>query len=498
MRDSRCEYVRNVGWGAAHPIRPRPMLWVLVAVVWSLAGACGQVTAANADQNAGPARSLAAIQSGPQLCPDGLALRRLMADAADGIWNEHSLLEAALIAAGCDQRHRGETIRRWTALCDEFAVANQFSAARDTVQVDQPASERCRAARALALLHRRVLTGRYGKPFTDPATTIGQGNFNCVSATILFHCLARRCGLQVVAVESPAHVHSRILAGGASFDVQTTAPDGLSPGRAGAGRQGSSFGVRLPVATDTPPRVLSDVQLVAMVFYNRGVEMLRREQFPAAVAANEISRRLDPQSETARGNLLAALNNWSVTLCRAGQFERSLQMLLRGLAIDPRHESLLENDLYLHGRWVEHACRLGQYKRALEVLDRARRRRPDEARFVQWQSDVYRRWGESLLDAVRPDEAVTVFHRAAEVVSPQHELRPLGGPRAVVLQQVESHRQRRKRRVAQRYKPRVRAADGQRHQPQRSDGPRANHQVNQHEQKSLFAPRTERWVRGVK
>jgi len=305
----------------------------------------------------------------------------LLEDGGDGQFDEVSLLRAALIAGGIDNSNRLADYEARFARWSELAAVEALAQA-DAVEQARVLYER---------LHAQLLSGDYEKNCSDPAETLDRGAYNCLSATILYQAAARRIGLRVSAIESPAHVFCALRSSSGSIDIQTTSPrwfeylkqpgyrpDDLSfvPGAAG-----SSSG---------PRREITDAALIAMVFYNRGVDLLAQQRFAEALAANEHALRLDPASTTARGNLLASLNNWSVALADQRRYAQARTLLLCGLALEPTHASLLENDLYVHGQWIDALCESHRYEEALSVLAAAARRRPDARAFSIQRREIER------------------------------------------------------------------------------------------------------------
>jgi tetratricopeptide (TPR) repeat protein len=144
---------------------------------------------------------------------------------------------------------------------------------------------------------------------------------------------------------------------------------------------------------NAPRREASNVCLVAMIYYNRGVEQLRRREFSAAVAANYKAIWLDPQSDLAAGNLLAAVNNWALDLSEGGELVAALALLEKGLWIAPRHRPLVRNYAALCGRWVDQLVDARRYTEALEFLDDVEARHPDEPWFEAARAEVYRHRG---------------------------------------------------------------------------------------------------------
>ena len=110
------------------------------------------------------------------------------------------------------------------------------------------------------------------------------------------------------------------------------------------------------------------MQLVATIYYNRGVDLLAEKRFADAAAANLKAVRLDPQNATARGNLLATINNWAIDLGTSGDFEKAAELLRLGLATEPSYEPFRTNYAQLFRQWCEHLCRCGRYADAARVL----------------------------------------------------------------------------------------------------------------------------------
>jgi tetratricopeptide (TPR) repeat protein len=244
---------------------------------------------------------------------------RLLADAADGRWDEHSLFTAAAIAGGA------QTDRELDELTSMFSTLS--IALRTDLPPDQPPSDRAKSL--LALLHRRVLVGGYDLQATEPATVFANGRYNCVSATLFFNSLAREAGLSVHAVRLPQHTRSAVVDGQTQIVVEPTCVGGI--------------GDRASGDAESHAQPISDVALVAMVYYNRGVESLRRRNFEEAIRLNRLALTLEPDNADARGNLLAAINKQALELAAKRQFESALALFDAGLSIAPDHFPLRQN-----------------------------------------------------------------------------------------------------------------------------------------------------------
>ena len=329
--------------------------------------------------------SLSAFQSYEG--PVGPLEKRLFEDAADGRWDEHDLITAALLASGVDHP---ETLRRY-----QRQVAELVDELRRSGEVAGPPLERAQAI--FEFMHRRVLTGGYRLDCTDLSVVLGQGRFNCVSASVLFNCLAGEFGLRTCGLEIPGHAMSRVLFKDGHFDVETTCPTWFHL-RHDPQKQAELVRKSLGLRPDQPrsqPREVSDVELVATIYYNRGVDLLSQKRFPEAAAANAKALRLDPANVTARGNLLATLNNWAIDLGAAGDYPQAAGLLARGIQIDAGYETFRANFVHVHYQWIEDLCRRGRFQDALDLLATAMKVLPADPYFKQARLDIYRRWAQA-------------------------------------------------------------------------------------------------------
>ena len=63
------------------------------------------------------------------------------------------------------------------------------------------------------------------------------------------------------------------------------------------------------------------------MLYNRGLDDLEAGRYAEALAANRAALELDPHNATARANLLATVNNWSLAEFKAGDAAAALRLL---------------------------------------------------------------------------------------------------------------------------------------------------------------------------
>ncbi len=189
------------------------------------------------------------------------------------------------------------------------------------------------ARRAHALLHQRVLR-TYDPAASDVAQTWNDGQFNCVSATLLMIELVESSGRMAAARQCRGHVWCVVFSPEGELEIEMTRPQiFLRPRPSDFYGDGNSRG---------QVRTVTGAALRAMASYNRAVTLSGRGEYFAAVLTNLEALALDPSSPWARESLLATLNNWSVSLNKR-QPLGSWLILQAGLAVDPDYPPLRQN-----------------------------------------------------------------------------------------------------------------------------------------------------------
>jgi tetratricopeptide (TPR) repeat protein len=335
--------------------------------------------------------TIAQADYGPAAAPKSELEQRLFAEAAKGRLDALSPLAAALVASGVEDAG---------SLCRYQQRAAAF--ADELRQRQSPAgTQRQQVEAVFEFMHRRILRGGYDLAYTDLRRTLDEGRFNCLSATVLFDYLAGELGIECRAVEMPHHVISRVRLPDHTLDIETTCPRWFQnmPRSGGDGPTGGitvrQTGLDFQNKQSGPScgggREVSPIQLAAMIYYNRGVDLLVAKRFAEAADANASALRLDPQNAVARGNLLATLNNWSIALGEAGQYAAAIGRLRQGLAIDPTFAALTQNYVHYHCRWAGQLSQAGRLDEAIAILSRAASEMPDREDLSQAVAELRQR-----------------------------------------------------------------------------------------------------------
>lgn len=325
---------------------------------------------------------------------------QLLVDAASGRLNGRTLWRAALVASGV---HDPSALGRYERRLEDWALELRAKMASES-------GHRKRGQAVFEFLHARVLTGRYQVNCTNVRHTLATGNYNCVSSAILFNCLAERVGLRTLAGELPGHAFSWLIADGERLAIETTCPTWFNimdrPGsrqQVVAATSGHAAG-QLPLTRD-----LSPAAVVALVYYNQGVEWLGEGRYPDAIGANLKALRLDSSAETARSNLLAAVNNWALDLADRREFAHAASLVRHGQQMDPSHRTYYVNEGAILQRWADQLVSEGRFSDAVQMLSTLARQQAHDPDFDRRRFEAYRRWGHSLGSEGRFDEALELF-----------------------------------------------------------------------------------------
>jgi tetratricopeptide (TPR) repeat protein len=353
----------------------------------------------------GPLRSVAIADltdrsSGPSTYLE----ESLLEDASDGRLDQFALAEASIVASGVtDQAKLAAYRSRLQKLSHSLAK---------TVTVDT--SVRSRAAKILRAMHQHILTGEYQAACTGLDRALESGDYNCVTATILYRCLCAEFDIPIITLAEPDHVYCQLAVQPPVY-IQTTSSDGFavssdfervkpSSARHKTGYPGRGNGLR----------EITDVELLARIYYNRGVSLLKKGQYQQAFDLLQISHQLDPENDIARQNILACINNWALSESDAERYRQAAELLSYGLEIAPDYGPFRDNELHVHHRWVMKLCGKGEFEQALDILELGHRRRPRAALFDSGRLSVYAAWKDSLLASGKAEEAAMVLATAKQ------------------------------------------------------------------------------------
>jgi tetratricopeptide (TPR) repeat protein len=203
----------------------------------------------------------------------------------------------------------------------------------------------------------------------------------------------------------PGHVMSRVRLPDGPLDVENTYPRwSCLKGEVQRPLAAATPAIGAPAAADrSKAHEISPIQLTAMIYYNRGVDLLAAKRFAEAARANAKALRLDPGNAAARGNLLATINNWSIELGNCRRFAEAVDLLRRGLAIDAKFAPFTQNYVHVHRRWSDQLCLAGRFDEALGILARAADEMPNSGELRRIESEVRSRKARASTTLISPN-----------------------------------------------------------------------------------------------
>jgi len=217
-----------------------------------------------------------------------------------------------------------------------------------------------RAAWVFQAMHDRLLNGQYDEDQNALSKALLEGNYNCVSATILYQILTDQAGLPTVAMQTRGHVWCRLLSR-PELDIETTCATWflLEPHD-----QGQSPAVQ---AADEA-RTLSARGLAAKIPYNKASQAAGQGDYPGAIEYLNYALSLDPQDTAAMRNRSAILNNWAVACIGQKDCQTALEILARMESQRPHDPDLEVNRSKIIDAVIDQWCHQGRYSESLRLL----------------------------------------------------------------------------------------------------------------------------------
>lgn len=357
---------------------------------------------------------------------------RLLRDSADGKWDDFDLLDASLIAEGLTSTESRSRYRsRFESLVSLML--------QQTEDVGDPL---LKTEIVYNFLHSRALYSKYDLTCSSVAAALDSGVFNCVSATALFNCFAERAGLEVASLETTGHAKSRVKFEDAFLDVETTCsswsrlPDKTRPYQsalasdetlADDGSSSSEFRARGNETFDAPRRAdatlnyvalksessredraredgsttfrvdetaplgysftrsrrpmreITNVELVATMYYNVGVDFSQTGDYERSIASYIKAAQLAPDNKTILGNLKATLNNWAIDVAvKQGDYETAIHITDLGREIDPDFREFKMNAPIFFHDWIDSLTKSSDWDGVKRARDEYRKRFPEE------------------------------------------------------------------------------------------------------------------------
>ena len=318
------------------------------------------------------------------------------------------LLHATAAAAGRQLDLRGQPLR-------DFVAEHGF-----TVRSVEAAHRK---------LHERILRGPYREGCYDVVATLADGEYNCLTATILLKAYCDLEGIPIQVVATNRHVAMMLPDG---TIIEPACREWFEPNRMVTSRW--SFAGNLPgddASNDSPYRgtqgstgfaptqlhasTLNAWQLIARVHFNRGIAATSRSAFQEAVEQFAIAVKLDPRFMEARQNEFATRNNWAIALSKAGDFAAAQDQLVHARTLDAHSPLLDANQQHVDHRQALEFYQQRRYREALTVLEAGQQRSPDANRYSRAAMAVGREWIRAMRQSGQAVDARRLLHEFLDV-----------------------------------------------------------------------------------
>lgn len=309
---------------------------------------------------------------------------RFLGECLDEKNVSYSLMEASIIAS-----HPSNP-----TMANRLARSYKQAESRLLSRITPTDSKLQRAEKILVFMHEELMLGGYQLEQTTMENLFSNGRYNCVTATILYCCLGRAAGLEVRAVELPGHAMCWVKTERGEIDVETTCATWFQYLDDAQTRKRVIRDLIRQAQDDVDTaqvRAISDRELIAKVYYNRGVDFLAVKDFRSALESNAIALLLDPTSHTTKGNLLATINNWALNLCYEGKFTQSAELLRKGILEEPEYAMFRKNHVHVYHCWIDNLYRSGRLQEALTVSHLALSEQPAEEHFIKLNQQLQER-----------------------------------------------------------------------------------------------------------
>lgn len=189
------------------------------------------------------------------------------------------------------------------------------------------------AEKILALMYESVLD-RYKADSTRLNTTLLTGEYNCVTASVLYLALATSLGIDARGQETTVHAFCTVYIDGQKIDVETTNPYGFNPGvkKAVGGTENSRRYAVVPRRYYSGRREISARAMATLTGKNVASDLNDAEDYETAIPL-EISRleflsiTNDSETGTAKSDLDTLVCNYAMLLSKSQRNEEALDYI---------------------------------------------------------------------------------------------------------------------------------------------------------------------------
>lgn len=251
---------------------------------------------------------------------------------------------AALTASGCGAEETEALLEQLESLSAEIIP-----------KLKKKAGDEENCEKILSFIYEKILS-KYSlyQTLFDQAMT--SGVYNCVSSALIFMYFAKRAGISLTAVETPKHAFCTVYtvypsdSAGKKFDVETTNPYGVNPGKKRSQNlgNGAKAYITVPAKNYGGRHDVDDRRAVALIYENRIAELQRQKNDADTVQLAVDAAAIQQNSSLSLDTLSQCVVNYAVNLSRHSREREGIELVNAAVRQFGGHKRYSE---YLTSTW---------------------------------------------------------------------------------------------------------------------------------------------------
>lgn len=255
-------------------------------------------------------------------------------------FNNVTLIEAALAASGIPEIN----FARYTAEFKRWESEIRASLPREAAQYQI-------AEIILNYIHKNVFS-RYKLESTTLAEVFNNGEFNCLSSTIVNGILLQAFGIEVKGVVLPTHVYLLAVLDGKPTEIENTIAQGLLISQDKRLQDQFNSLTGFSYGNNTQKVVVSWGETTGLLYSNRSYFNAQRNEFEQSFQNMMKAQALLAKAPSEQSNLTAGYLNYSYYIYQKetrplNEYLRTMEILQEGISRYPNYQVLKGN--YLRG-----------------------------------------------------------------------------------------------------------------------------------------------------
>ena len=338
-------------------------------------------------------------------------------DLDKGTLSSHDFYDAFLIASGITDPAEFASRKNRLVNIREKAV-QELGSVKDENQ---------KAKNLLLWLHDNVLR-KYVSSATLASDILDKGQYNCLSASILYAVLANDIGLDVKGVIVKDHAFCMLESSDGETDIETTIRYGFSPGTEEIQQlKEVTHYIYVPKKEYARRRTVTILQLIGAMYSNLAGAVNRAEGEEEKIDCTDSLPKykkgyyFDQGSIVFKTDIEACLNNMAIKLLETKEFEQVYVYIRQAKAFDPSNEDFKNLEKKMFSERADAEIKNGNFEKGVSYVRSALIIYPSDEKLVNNLAYCYVSWGNSYFEKQGYEEAAQKFAEGLKEV-PKNEV----------------------------------------------------------------------------